>query len=62
MVPPVTRESVAKAKAETQRDRDEIERQTGIRVTDDPMNPFGAVVTRRINWYRQVAREDRRHE
>ncbi len=59
MIPPVTEQSIREAKAATQRDRDEIFRVSGVRVTDDPMNPFQVVVTRRISAYRQIVLEER---
>jgi hypothetical protein len=56
MVPPVTPESIQRAKEETARDRESLFQQTGIRVTDDPVNPFRVIVTPRISAYRHVTR------
>ncbi len=55
MVPPVTPESIQRAKEETARDRESLFQQTGIRVTDDPVNPFRVIVTPRISAYRRIA-------
>lgn len=53
-IPPVTRESIQRAKADRDAEREVIFVKTGIRITDDPMQPFRVVVTRRISAYRHV--------
>lgn len=60
MIQPVTAQSIAEARASAQRERDEIEAATGIRITDDPLNPLRVLATRRISVYRQIQKESDR--